>query len=307
MPETKFENGQKSTNDRIFYRKLAPLRWTFRILGAIAPRITGIIGLRLFRTPHPHPTPQREKRWLESAERSDIEVAGERFAVWSWGLGPTILLVHGWEGRGSQMGAFARALVEGGYRVVTFDGPAHGASSGKLASLPQFASAIRGLDERIGPLHGVVTHSFGSAATAWAMRHGLEVDRLVFIAPPADLDEYMDYFCELLGLSDRVRQELVRTMEKRFDLSWREVCRATLQPQGDTPLLVIHDRDDRDSAFANGETVSMAWPGSQLYATDGLGHRRILRSPAVVAEAVRFLSREPQGVATPVAADRSVA
>ena len=307
MSDTTFENGHKSTNDRAFYRKLAPLRWVLRHLGAVAPKTTGKIGLRLFRTPHPHPTPRREKQWLESAERFEVEIAGETFAAWSWGEGPIILLVHGWEGRGSQMGAFARPLVDAGFRVVTFDGPAHGASSGKLASVPQFATAIRGLTQRIGPLHGIVTHSFGGAATAWAMRHGLEVDRLVFIAPPADLDEYMDYFCDLLGLTDRVRQELTGTMEKRFDLLWEEVCRAILQPQADTPLLVIHDREDRDSAFTNGESVAGAWPDSQFFATTGLGHRRILRSPDVVAKAVSFLSLEPERAATRWVARRSVA
>ena len=44
--------------------------------------------------------------------------------MYSWGSGPTVLLVHGWEGRGSQLSAFAPALVKAGFRVVAVDMPA---------------------------------------------------------------------------------------------------------------------------------------------------------------------------------------
>jgi len=188
------------------------------------------------------------------------------------------------------MGAFAQPLVNAGYRVVTFDGPAHGISSGKLSSLPQFAETIRKLADLVGPLHGIVTHSFGGAATGWALRHGLTADRLVFIAPPADLDEYVDYFCDLLGFSDRVRRAMIQRMEHRFDLCWDDVRQASLTPNSDADLLVIHDHDDRDSAFINGRKVAAAWPNSRLHATSSLGHRRILRNKKVVSEVVEFIT-----------------
>lgn len=295
MSHASLYNDHKSTNDRSFYNRLAPLRWTFRKLGAVAPKTTGRIALRLFRTPHPHSTPGREKQWLESATRFEFQVGGETFAAWSWGKGPTVLLVHGWEGRGSQMGAFAQPLVDAGYRVVTFDGPAHGASTGKLASLPQFATAILAIAAQVGPLHGVVAHSFGSPAITLAMESGLQVDRLVFVSPPADLNEYVDYFCNLLGFSDRVRRHMIDRMENEFGILWDEVSRVTLLPQDSTDLLVIHDRDDRDSAFTNGEMVAKAWPGGHLLATSGLGHRRILRNKRVVAEAVELISATATG------------
>ena len=71
--------------------------------------------------------------WLESAERQDLELEGKRLVAWSWGEGPTVLLVHGWEGRGSQMAAFAAPLAEAGFRAVAFDAPG-AASSGVSAA-----------------------------------------------------------------------------------------------------------------------------------------------------------------------------
>jgi hypothetical protein len=56
-----------------------------------------------------------------------------------------------------------------------------------------------------------------------------------------------------------------------------------------TPALVLHDRDDAEVALADGEAIARAWPGARLVATEGLGHRRILRAPGVHQEAARFV------------------
>ena len=57
------------------------------------------------------------------------------------------------------------------------------------------------------------------------------------------------------------------------------------------PLLVIHDRDDRDVAWTDGAAIAGAWPGAELVSTAGLGHRRIVHDLAVVARAVSFLAQ----------------
>jgi pimeloyl-ACP methyl ester carboxylesterase len=48
--------------------------------------------------------------------------------------------------------------------------------------------------------------------------------------------------------------------------------------------LVVHDRHDRETPFANAEAMAAAGPHVRLLATEGLGHRRVLQS-AVVAKA----------------------
>lgn len=280
----------KSTNDRSFYWYLAPLRGLFRAFCAVAPNQAARVALRLFRTPHRHSTPPREKAWLETAEPFSFEAAGERLNAWAWGRGPTVLLIHGWEGRGSQMGAFAQPLVEAGFRVITLDGPGHGTSIGRRSSVPQFAEAIAILVERVGPVQGIVAHSFGCAATGWAARQVHLTQRLVFIAPPGDLDQYVSFFADLLGLTATVRRQMVSLLERRFDLQWDEVRYATMSPVENTDLLVIQDRADRESPLSNGLEVAAAWPGSRLHLTSGLGHRRILRRAEVIEQVAGFLA-----------------
>ncbi|MDH3404602.1 MAG: hypothetical protein OEP45_13350, partial [Acidobacteriota bacterium] len=59
------------------------------------------------------------------------------------------------------------------------------------------------------------------------------------------------------------------------------------------PLLAIHDRGDREVPLAEVRRVVAAWPHAELVLTEELGHRRILRDPAVVARVVEFATREP--------------
>jgi pimeloyl-ACP methyl ester carboxylesterase len=59
--------------------------------------------------------------------------------------------------------------------------------------------------------------------------------------------------------------------------------------------LVIHDRDDADVPFSHGEEIVGAWAGSRLESTSGLGHRALLRDPAVIGRAVAFLREGSAG------------
>jgi hypothetical protein len=56
------------------------------------------------------------------------------------------------------------------------------------------------------------------------------------------------------------------------------------------PLLVVHDQGDRETSWAGGRQIARAWPGARMVSTSRLGHRRILRDPAVIAEVVGFLT-----------------
>src|SRR5205085_10246750 len=111
------------------------LRLAHRLPGGVGPAWAA----RLFTSPRRHPRPAREAAVLATARAVTLDVVtratgrdrAQRLAAWRWGTGPTILLVHGWEGRGAQLGALVEPLVDAGFSVLTFDGPAHGDSSGK--------------------------------------------------------------------------------------------------------------------------------------------------------------------------------
>ena len=268
-----------------------------RVLDPIAPDTTARAVATLFRTARRLPRPEREQSWLQASQSFAVDVqlpgsSGRRKIVArSWGSGPPVLLVHGWEGRGSQMGAFAAPLVERGLRAVTFDGPGHGESQGRLSSLPELTAALRAVARTVGPLHGVIAHSMGCAVASNAQRLGLAIPRQVFIAPPADLEVYVKALLEGLGFAPSMLRRMVRVLERDFDENWDELVRVTCTPVAGTPLFVIHDRHDREAPLAGGRAVAAAWPGSEFLETERLGHRRILRDAEVVERAVDFMRR----------------
>ena len=62
-----------------------------------------------------------------------------------------------------------------------------------------------------------------------------------------------------------------------------------IAPSMRIPLLVIHDRDDKEVPFRIGREIAATWPGAELILTEGLGHQRILRDAGVTDAAVRFV------------------
>jgi pimeloyl-ACP methyl ester carboxylesterase len=72
-------------------------------------------------------------------------------------------------------------------------------------------------------------------------------------------------------------------------LRWDEIDVLGAARQARHPLLVVHDRGDRDVPFESGETLHAAWRGSSLKETAGLGHRRILRDASVLKDTIAFI------------------
>lgn len=272
---------------------------TFRfVLGTsqkLWPGLAVRAAVRLFLTPLP-------PRWLQRGGRWDAAWRVERWAFEDASLtvysqpaaphGPLALLVHGWGGHARQMLPLAQALAAQGLRPVVVEMPAHGRSGGGTSSLPQFARAIdyaagrlRQEGHRIGVL---AAHSLGASAAAYATSRGLPVDRLVLLAPPASPRAYTRYFAQVFGLSEPTRARMQQRIEAREGVLMQHFEPRASAPRIRVPTLVVHDHGDRVNAFADGQAFAHAINGAQLVATEGLGHRKILKDPGVLGKVALF-------------------
>jgi pimeloyl-ACP methyl ester carboxylesterase len=281
------------------------------VLSHVAPGAAARIAERRYLTPPRFPAPERERAILAGARSRALRVDGRHVATWSWGAGPTILLVHGWGGRGAQLGAFVAPLVAQGFSVTTFDAPGHGASGGRLATFPAMAAALGAVAETEGPVRGIVAHSGGGAVSVWALHQWLLrghvdlPDALALIAPPSDFVAYFDRFVAGARLSALAARRLRARLEARLGLPLEAFEVGRLVRGLPQAALVVHDRGDREVAWAEGAAVAAGWRGARLVTTEGLGHRRILRDPDVVERVARFLGARLRGAAASAPEDRA--
>lgn len=274
-----------------------PVQVLNRGLSAIAPGLAAIAAEQLFVTVFRHKTPQRETAWAEGSTRISIPSPHGELAAWVWGDGPkTVLLVHGWAGRGLQMGAFVQPLVDAGYRVVAYDGPSHGRSPGRMANLFKLTEGLAAVAKAVGPLHSVIAHSLGTTQVLLAASSGeLETGRFVAIAPMANTRTMSRHYAAMTGFSTAVVDEMRARFERRFDFRWDDIEPARLSRSLEAESLVIHDRDDRELPAEEGEALACVMPNGSSIITKGLGHRRILRDPAVVVAATGFITGKQAG------------
>jgi pimeloyl-ACP methyl ester carboxylesterase len=294
MSQTSFVYPNKSTIVRF---NIGPAR-AFGWSRYVAPRLAERWAFQRFMTPRRRRLPDSDGAILAEARRLDVRLGaqGDRLNTWQWGEGPAVLLVHGWEGWAAQLAAFVPPLVEQGFSVVAFDAPAHGSSPGARASLRSFALAAESVARRVGNLQGLIGHSLGGLAAMLALRGGLRAESAVIIAPPSP-GSHFSGFARLLGLDHSERARIQARIEAEVGLPFSAVEGSVLAADLQTPGLVIHDRRDKEAPWQYGARIAAAWPDAVLHSTQALGHRRILRDPAVIAAAVSFISRHRSGLA----------
>lgn len=268
-----------------------------RALGATArlsPALAARLSYPLFMTPRRYAAPERERAVLAQARGERLRLAGREVQSYRWGAGPTVLLVHGWAGRGAQLGDMVEPLLGEGLQVVALDFPGHGASRGRRTTIREMSAQILELAHREGGLAGLVAHSLGGLASLSAVAAGAPTRRLALISAPSAVEPLMDIFAAAVGVDQRVRRRLQELVEARVGLPMAHYDSRWLKPRVRIPTLLVHDREDRDVPWQEAERLSRDWPAAQLHLSQGLGHRRILRDPAVVSRVTQFLAEPAQ-------------
>ena len=75
----------------------------------------------------------------------------------------------------------------------------------------------------------------------------------------------------------------------------RARCMSNRSAQTRAPGLIVHDLDDRDVPWGEGERYALYWPDARLLTTQGLGHNRILDDVHVIDAALAFARGETVG------------
>lgn len=274
----------------------------FRVLDALAPSVGARLLARFFFRPHRRPLRDWEQRLAQTA--TPVRLASGHQGL-SWGEGPAVLLVHGWESRPTQLGAFIAPLVARGFRVIGFYAPAHGEHPERSLTVFEYAHFLRAVAREYGPLRGIIAHSMGAAATGFALNMGLAVERVVLISIPESVSTGARWLEAALELGARTRRRFRRLLEeKHFHAPLERLAVSEYASYYKTPALLLATEDDREVPAQDTRRLAAVWPNARLKVfADAGGHRRILRDKRTIAAAVEFVAAkaaaEPE-VATPI-------
>lgn len=283
-----------STIVRSHVRLPWPARAAIATTDRVAPALVAQLALHLWC----RPAARRADHVLPGGTRWTLPLGRGHVVGHTWGSGPRVYLVHGWGGHHGQLAGYVEPLVAAGLQVVAYDAPSHGDSGPgafgrRQSTLPEMSATLAAVVAAHGHAHAVVAHSLGATATARAVLDGLAADRVVLVAPMADPLPHTRDFAEVLGFGEPTRQRLLALMEQRAGRPMAEFDVAAAAAHHDGPLpsaLVVHDTLDKETNHADGERLAASWSGARFHSTTGLGHRRILRDPDVVAAVVEHVT-----------------
>lgn len=265
-----------------------------KILSVIAPPIAGKQAARAFAATRNDANPQRKAFTPIGARAIGVTNAQSKVNnIYMWGKsGEIVLLVHGWGADCGSMFGLVQPLLNLGYRVATFDGPAHGASEGNRTTMAEYVLATREAIEQLeseqleshskGKVSKVVAHSLGGIVAMAALKHYPAIRQLALISAPCSLTDVLDIWSKgYMSLSKRVKQHILAQLFKDngVPVSHWDITLHGQAWQGDA--LVLHDEQDPIVHPRHAARIAKILPNSTLALFSGLGHVKILTDKSV--------------------------
>ena len=280
---------KNSTNVRNNITKHQLVGTVLNLLWRIFPNTAIRLTNRLFFTPRQRPLSLMEKALLQHATPFELAVGKRRFKCWRWGSGRAVILVHGWSGRGIQLGDFVKPLLKAGRAVITYDAPGHGESEGRVASYFEATETLRAVIREDPDVAGIIAHSLGGAAAIGCAARESLAQPMVLIAPALKLSWLLDRIFSCYGISAVLGRAAIGDFEKVWpytmerDDPWKLMARVVSR------TLIVHDADDGKIPLSHTEELIPQHRNFSLFRTVGLGHKAILTDRSVIEKSMSHL------------------
>ncbi len=268
----------------------------FALVQTVSPGLAATAAFRLFLRTFRHPLRTEDAALLARATCLRVQAGSDSIEVHEWaGSGPTALILHGWGSSAARFTLLAQALNARGWRVLAFDAPGHGGSSGKSSSLPQFMAGLDAVIARCGRPQALIGHSLG--ALAIARRHAGrrpdwagQVRAAVLISMPSGADYLLRKYIDALGLSAATEQRLLERFRARFHAGPLDYASMPGAGRIAARLLLVHDRDDDIVPYAHSAELLPQLRDARLLTTAGQGHSKLTREAVTIAQIVDFIN-----------------
>ncbi len=219
-----------------------------------------------------------------------VDIGWNGNAAWSWGSGPTVLLVHGWGGRASQMAPLAHFLSQHGVRAVTFDVAGHGESLESEARWEFFIRDIGRMSRILGEVYAYVGHSAGGLSMMAARRiHDFNAAKFVCICAPSHPYPPIRGIAQRLDPGPAILDRYKEFLGEQFRSTWSGLEAGKAYASAGDNLLLCYDQKDRFVQHSDGDKIHALCPGSTLLKSRDHSHTRILTATEIMASIERFI------------------
>jgi len=231
-------------------------------------------GFLLFCRPIRRPVKPHHLEFLDTSEKFTIAYSGKKVQGYRWGNGERkILLLHGWESHSYWWKSVVSSLSKEQFTIYSVDAPGHGLSEGNYINIPHYSGLIEQLVLKHGTIHAILGHSLGAFSSVYTMHRvpHLAVSKMVVMASPGEMKEFVAYYQSVLGLSKRainvIGDYLIETLGHGPDYFSLKRFTSTLELSG----LIIHDTDDKEAPYPYALEAHQNWKNSEMVTTTGLG------------------------------------
>lgn len=265
---------------------------TSKVLSALNKKMAAAFALKLFETPMKFALPKREQKMFEVSHKSIITLPESKKKIVVYDnkfSSKKVLLVHGWNGRGTQLVSIAKAFKALNYTIVSFDAPGHGKSPKSTANMKHFIEAIFELNKKYNGFDVIVGHSLGGMSIMNALGRGLQTQKAVIIGSGNKTKDITIDFLSTIGMSTKISPLLIDLFEAKNEDKMSNYDVDQHAEKVTIPVLVIHDENDKDVPVNAAEAIFGKLKNGQLLLTKGLGHRKILGDEKVIESIIQFV------------------
>jgi predicted alpha/beta hydrolase family esterase len=278
------------------------IRLGFKYGGAIFPNYFGKLAYRFFSQPRKRAKHKVIDEILTAAQVSDFQYDTLTLKTYRWGNPehPLVVLIHGWESRGTALKGFVPPLLEQGFQVATFDAPAHGDSEGNAANMPIYAKAIGLFFDKIGIPHAAIAHSFGGNSLMFYLSHlnkNTAIEKVILVAAPSNIYRVLDDASNFMHLADAAKAKFFAIIEGYINMPLEQCHVANFCKDINIgQLMLVHDEMDKIVPFEDSVAYHNAVPNSILVNAKDLGHFKLMKKKEIKEKIVTFIVAKKYGI-----------
>jgi pimeloyl-ACP methyl ester carboxylesterase len=242
----------------------------------------------LFCYPFPLKLKKYQSAFLSTGRSSYLDFEGKKIAQYQWGCGEKkILCLHGWQSSSYRWRKYIQTFNHDVYTITCLDAPAHGKSDGKLFNVLMYARLIEHY-LTLHPSDYILSHSLGAFSSMYLFAHKPHYAprKIAALGTPSSAHFFIDEYIRILGVSNTVRDNLVRYFKDYSKLDPSDFDTKLFAKHQNSEGLIIHDEHDQDVPFEYAREMAKLWKNAKFIATRRLGHK--LRDQSVVDCVVQF-------------------